>query len=37
VLVLIVAFAPHGIVGLLADLRARFARLRGSLLERAHG
>src|SRR5262245_2930168 len=37
VLVLIVAFAPRGIAGLLADLRARFARLRGSLLERAHG
>jgi branched-chain amino acid transport system permease protein len=37
VLILIVAFAPHGIVGLLADLRARFARLSSSVLERAHG
>ncbi len=37
VLVLIVAFAPHGIAGLLADLRVRFARLRSSVPERAHG
>jgi branched-chain amino acid transport system permease protein len=37
VLILIVAFAPHGIVGLLADLRARLARLSSSVLERAHG
>ncbi|HEX4828474.1 MAG TPA: branched-chain amino acid ABC transporter permease, partial [Xanthobacteraceae bacterium] len=37
VLVLIVAFAPHGIAGLLTDLRARLARLRSSILERAHG
>jgi hypothetical protein len=37
VLVLIVAFAPHGIAGLLADLRMHLARLRSSLLERAHG
>jgi len=37
VLVLIVAFAPHGIAGLLADLRGRFARLRSSVPERAHG
>jgi branched-chain amino acid transport system permease protein len=36
-LVLIIAFAPHGIAGLLADLRLRFARLRSSVLERAHG
>ncbi len=37
VLILIVAFAPHGIVGLLADLRARLARLSSSVLERVHG
>jgi hypothetical protein len=37
VLVLIVAFAPHGIAGLLADLRVRVARLRSSVPERAHG
>jgi branched-chain amino acid transport system permease protein len=37
VLILIVAFAPHGIAGLLADLRMRFARLRSSVPERAHG
>src|ERR1044072_8852567 len=37
VLVLVIAFAPHGIVGLLADLRARLARLKSSVLERAHG
>jgi branched-chain amino acid transport system permease protein len=37
VLVLIVAFAPHGIAGLLTDLRMRFARLWSSVLERAHG
>jgi branched-chain amino acid transport system permease protein len=37
VLILIVAFAPRGIVGLLADLRARVARLRSSAWERAHG
>ena len=37
VLILIVAFAPRGIAGLLADLRLRFARLRSSALERAHG
>jgi branched-chain amino acid transport system permease protein len=37
VLVLIVAFAPYGIAGLLADLRVRFARLRSSVPERAHG
>ena len=36
-LVLIIAFAPRGIAGLLADLRLRFARLRSSALERAHG
>ena len=32
VLIVIVAFAPRGIAGLLADLRARFAAA-----ERAHG
>jgi len=37
VLVLIVAFAPRGIVGLLADLRSRIERLRSSVLQRAHG
>jgi branched-chain amino acid transport system permease protein len=37
VLVLVIAFAPSGIVGLLADLRARLARLKSSVLERAHG
>jgi len=37
VLILIVAFAPHGIAGLLADLRVRFARLRSSAMQRAHG
>jgi len=37
VLILIVAFAPHGIAGLLADLRVRFARLRSSVLQRPHG
>jgi branched-chain amino acid transport system permease protein len=37
VLVLIIAFAPRGIAGLLADLRLRFARLRSSLPGRAHG
>jgi len=36
VLILIVAFAPRGIAGLLSDLRARLGRLR-SLPERAHG
>ena len=37
VLILIVAFAPQGIAGLIADLRLRFARLRRRLPERAHG
>ena len=37
VLVLIVAFAPRGIAGLLTDWRVRFARLRSSVPERAHG
>jgi len=36
VLIVIVAFAPHGIAGLLADLRVRFARLRSSVPEGAH-
>ncbi len=37
VLVLIVAFAPHGITSLLAALRVRFARLRSSASEGVHG
>jgi branched-chain amino acid transport system permease protein len=37
VLILIVAFAPHGIAGLLADLRSCLRRWRSSVLERAHG
>jgi branched-chain amino acid transport system permease protein len=37
VLILIVAFAPHGIAGLLGDLRARLARRRPPVPERAHG
>jgi branched-chain amino acid transport system permease protein len=37
VLIVIVAFAPNGIAGLLADFRVRFARLRSSVPERAHG
>jgi branched-chain amino acid transport system permease protein len=37
VLILIVAFAPQGIAGLIAELRARFARARPRLPERAHG
>jgi branched-chain amino acid transport system permease protein len=37
VLILIVAFAPRGIAGLLADLRGRLVRWKSSLPERAHG
>jgi branched-chain amino acid transport system permease protein len=37
VLILIVAFAPQGIAGLIADLRLRFTRARPRLPERAHG
>ncbi len=37
VLILIVAFAPRGIAGVLVDLGARFARRRQSVRERAHG
>lgn len=37
VLILIVAFAPHGIAGFLADVRVRFGRLRSSIMERSHG
>ena len=37
VLILVVAFAPQGIAGLLTSLRLRFARLRSSPPERAHG
>ena len=36
-LVLIVAFAPHGIAGVLADLRLRFVHWASSVAERAHG
>ncbi len=37
VLILVVAFAPQGIAGLLTSLRLRFAWLRSSQPERAHG
>lgn len=37
VLILVVAFAPRGIAGLFADLRARFSRSRTISPERAHG
>jgi branched-chain amino acid transport system permease protein len=37
VLILVVAFAPQGIAGLLTQLRLRFTRLKSSLTERAHG
>jgi branched-chain amino acid transport system permease protein len=37
VLILIVAFAPRGIAGVIADLRLRFVRPRPRLPERAHG
>ena len=37
VLILVVAFTPQGIAGLLTSLRLRFARLRSSPPERAHG
>jgi branched-chain amino acid transport system permease protein len=37
VLILVVAFAPQGIAGLLTQLRLRLTRLRSSLPERAHG
>jgi len=37
VLILIVAFAPRGIAGVLVDLGACFARRRQSVRERAHG
>jgi branched-chain amino acid transport system permease protein len=37
VLILIVAFAPQGIAGLIADLRLRLARVRRRPPERAHG
>jgi hypothetical protein len=36
VLILVVAFAPRGIAGVLSDLRGRWARVR-SAPERAHG
>jgi branched-chain amino acid transport system permease protein len=37
VLILVVAFAPQGIAGLLTQLRLRLTRLTSSLPERAHG
>jgi branched-chain amino acid transport system permease protein len=37
VLILVVAFAPQGIAGLLTQLRLRLTRLRSSLPERVHG
>jgi branched-chain amino acid transport system permease protein len=37
VLILVVAFAPRGIAGVLSDLRVRWARLRSAVPERAHG
>jgi branched-chain amino acid transport system permease protein len=37
VLILIVAFAPRGIAGLLGDLRARLVRWKSPAPERAHG
>jgi branched-chain amino acid transport system permease protein len=37
VLILVVAFAPRGIVGVLSDLRRRWTRLRSPVAERAHG
>ena len=37
VLILVVAFAPRGIAGLFADLRARLSRSRTTLPEDAHG
>jgi branched-chain amino acid transport system permease protein len=36
-LILVVAFAPRGIAGVLSDLRGRVARLRSRVAERAHG
>jgi len=37
VLILVVAFAPRGIAGLLSDLRRRLAGLRAAVVERVHG
>jgi branched-chain amino acid transport system permease protein len=37
VLILVVAFAPRGIAGVLSDLRVRWGRLRSAVPERAHG
>jgi len=37
VLILVVAFAPRGIIGVLSDLRMRWTRLRASVAGRAHG
>jgi branched-chain amino acid transport system permease protein len=37
VLILVVAFAPRGIAGVLSDLRMRWTRLRSPVPERAHG
>jgi len=37
VLILVVAFAPRGIAGVLLDLQRRLASLRAAVMERAHG
>jgi branched-chain amino acid transport system permease protein len=37
VLILVVAFAPRGIIGVLSDLRMRWTRLRALVAGRAHG
>ena len=37
VLILVVAFAPRGIAGVLLDLQRRLANLRAAVMERAHG
>jgi branched-chain amino acid transport system permease protein len=36
-LILVVAFAPRGLAGVLSDLRGRVARLRSRMPEQAHG
>jgi branched-chain amino acid transport system permease protein len=36
-LILVVAFAPRGLAGVLSDLRGRVVRLRSRIPERAHG
>ena len=37
VLILVVAFAPRGIAGVLLDLQRRLASMRAAVMERAHG